>query len=528
MRAITMFCQPKDETAAPALGRSLPAALPGWLVLSPALLLQALALPAQSAEWTRDLGLALGSYYSDNICRAPFDEEGKVVGTVTPRVNLRGEGDRANLVLDAAVEYNTLGESSLECPQGIGGGFGNQIENRETWVPRVNFAGEVEAIENLFFLEADAYAAQNPFNPFAAGGDDNINATGNSNITSRWGVGGRIDRRLNEQWSALLRYNYNEQYNSINQFLGDSQEDRVELNVGMIPGSARFTVALAGQYSEIDFDETLQRPALTNRLSRLELKTGLQLTRSWQVNASGGQEDNVFVSASDDIDGSFWDVGLRWAPNTRIDVNVGYGERFFGEAPRFDIAYRHKRTEFVASYLRDIQFGRNIRGSSGTLVPDDLFGPDPGLPGAPLPGAGDPTFIGQGPVLNERFSLRYRFTARRTTFAIQALDSQQTRQADGGTGSFRNVTATFTRTLGSSVSADLQVGWRNNEGDLAFGGGGLFAQNLEAWTAGVGLRKNLANDVILSLRYRYTDQTSENTFNTFEENRVELGLRFGL
>jgi opacity protein-like surface antigen len=524
MRAITMFCQPKEETAAP--GRSSPAALPGWLVLSPALLLQVLALPVHSAEWTRDLGLALGSYYSDNICRAPVGEEGKVVGTVTPRLNLRGEGSRANVVLNAAVEYNTLGESSVNCPQEIA--FRQPITNRETWVPRINFLGRTEAIENWLFLEADASAAQNAINPFAAGGDDSVNATGNTNITYRWGVGGRIDRDFNEQWSALLRYNYNEQYNAVNQILGDSQEDRVELNVGMTPGASRFTVALVGQYSEIEFDETLQRPEFTNRLSRLEVRTGLQVTDSWQINVTGGEEDNIFLSASDETDGSFWDVGLRWAPNPRINLGVGYGERFFGEAPRFDLSYRHKRSTLVASYLRDIQFPRNLRGDLGAFEPDDPFGPDFGLPGAPLPGAGDPTFIGQGPVLNERFSLRYRFTARRTTFAVQALDSQQTRAADGGTGSFQNLTATFTRNLDRSLSADLQVGWRNNEGGLGGGGGILFAQSLEAWTVGAGLRKNLAKDVVLSLRYRYTDQTSENSFNTFQENRVELGLRFGL
>lgn len=488
--------------------------------------LGALAASAGGAEWTNSAGLALGSYYSDNICRAPSDEEAKVVGTVTPRVSVRGEGARANLSLDASVEYNTLGESSLECPQQ--GFVGNQVANREAFVPQISFLGEFEAIENFVFLEADASASQNAFNPFVAGGDDNINAAGNTNITYRWGVGGRIDRRINEQWSALLRYNYNEQYNALNQFLGDSQEDRVDLNVGMTPGVSRFTVALVGQYSEVNFEETLQQAAFTNRLSRLEVRTGLQLTNSWQFTVSGGQEDNLFVSTSDEIDGTFWDVGLRWAPNTRIDVSAGYGERFFGGAPRLNVTYRHKRTDLNASYERDVQFPRNIRGGEDALGSDGSLEPGFGLPGEPLPTAGDPTFIGQSPVLNERFSLTYRFTARRTSFSVRALDSQQTRAANGGTGSFQNVTATLTRTLGGSVSADLQVGWRNNEGDPNLTGSDLFAQNLEAWTAGAGLRKNLADDVILSLRYRYTDQRSDNTFNTFEENRVELGLRFSL
>ena len=71
----------------------------------------------------------------------------------------------------------------------------------------------------------------------------------------------------------------------------------------------------------------------------------------------------------------------------------------------------------------------NIR-AAGNQNPDDPLNPGPGLPGAPLPGAGDPTFIGQGPVLNESFTLGYRFTARRTTLSISA--SRDGAQWNGG------------------------------------------------------------------------------------------------
>ncbi|EED33962.1 uncharacterized protein, PEP-CTERM system associated [gamma proteobacterium NOR5-3] len=476
-----------------------------------------------AAEWTNTAGLAVNSYYSSNICRVPNDEEEKLVGTVTPNVNLRGEGARAFVALDAAVEYNTLGESSLECPQG-GAGFG--VANRETWVPRINFLSEFEAVENFLFLEADAFAAQNSVNPFVTGGDDNINGVGNTNITSRWGAGARIQRQYSERWAVLARYNYNEQYNSFNQVLGDSQEDRVELDVGMIPEASRFSLGVRGQYSEVTFDETLTQPEFVNRLSRLELRSALQLSRSWQLNAYGGEEDNVFLSSSDEVDGSYWDVGLRWAPNDRVTVNAGYGERFFGDAPRFDISYRHKRTQLTASYIRDLQFPRNIRAADGGEVASDPLNPDVGLPGDPLAGAGGPTFIGQTPVLNENFTLSYRFNARRTTFSVQANDSQQTRAENGSTGSFQNVTAIVTRQLGVSLSGDVRLGWRNNEGDINGTGGGLFGQNLEAWTVGLGVQQKLGPETILSLRYLYTDQTSDTDFNTFEENRVDLGLRF--
>ena len=476
---------------------------------------------AAAGEWEKSASLATGAYFSDNICRAPNITQDYTVGTVTPGVRIVGGGARSSLALNAAVEYNTLGESSLECEER---GIGQNLENRETWVPRLRLVSELEAIENLFYLEADAFAAQNPINPFAAGGNDNINATGNQNVTYRWGAGARLDRRFGEYWSALVRYNYNEQYNSFRRALGDSQEDRISLDIGMVPGVTRLRGGVRGQYSEVEFQATDVRPEFTNRLSRIEAYGALQLIDSLSFDVSGGVEDNVFISANDENDGSFWDAGFTWNPNSRVVVAVGYGERFFGDAPRFSVSYRHKRTQLSATYLRDVRFPRNIRAADGGAPPDDPFDPGLGLPGDPIPGAGEPTFLGQTPVLNEALTVNYLFDARRTTFRVTLRDSQQTRFEDGRTGSFRSATAVATRDLARRLTVDLRVVWRNNEGRLR-AAGGVGNQDLEAVTLGAGLQRRLNDNTTLSLRYRYTDQTSANERNTFEEQRVDIGLR---
>ncbi|EAQ98907.1 TIGR03016 family PEP-CTERM system-associated outer membrane protein [Congregibacter litoralis] len=477
------------------------------------------------AEWSNSAGLALGSYYSTNICRAETDEEDKVVGTVTPSVNVRGEGARANMSLRAAVEYNSLAESSVECSQG--GGFPG-IDQLEAFVPRIDFVSEAEAVENFLFFEADAFAAQNAINPFVAGGDDNVNATGNTNITYRWGVGARIDRQYSERWTTLLRYNYNEQYNSFNQVLGDSQEDRVEIDVGMIPTSSRFSAGIRGQYSEVTFEQTPLQPEFVNRLSSLELRAALQLSRTWQFNGYVGEEDNVFLSSSDEIDGSYWDVGVRWTPSQRVTVDAGYGERFFGDTPRFSIDYRHKRTTLRASYRKDLQFPRDIRAPSG-FDPDDPLDPGLGVPGEPLPGAGDPTFLGQSPVLNEIFTLSYLFSARRSSFSLRASDSQQTRARDGSVADFQTVSGTVSRSLGTALTANITLSWTQNSGGIGVVTEDL-VQEFEAWRVRAGFQRQLAQNTVLTFSYSYTDQTSNASFNsllnTFEEHRVELGLRF--
>lgn len=476
-----------------------------------------LVAPARG-DWDSSAAIALGAYYSDNICQVPRDLESEPVGTVTPSISVRGEGGRSTTSLDAAVEFNSLGESDITCPQG---GVGLNPANRETWVPRLNLRSEFEAVENLLFLEADGLASQNPINPFAAGGDDNLNATGNTNITYRWGVGARFERQFNAVWALLARYNYNEQYNSVNRAIGDSQEDRFEFDFGKIPGASRFAYGVRGQYSEITFEENDIQPEFTNRLSRVELRLAFQASREWQFNASAGEEDNVFLSNSDEIDGFYWDAGVQWTPNSRVLLDVGYGERFFGETPRVSLQYRHKRSAISASYVRDLRFPRNIRGPAGQFPDDGFTDPVPGDPGDPLGSAGGPTFIGQSPVLDERFSLSYSLTGRRSTLSIGASQSKQTRAVNNSQGDFFSVNIGFNRDLGRRLSVQAGVDYTENEGDLGAGVAGQFFQDREAWRAYVGVRRGLSNQSSISLRYRYTDQVSTLTNATFEENRLE-------
>jgi hypothetical protein len=51
-----------------------------------------------AGEWEKGASVNLGTYYTTNVCLvnpAIADEEGKVVGTFTPRVNVSGRGARS-------------------------------------------------------------------------------------------------------------------------------------------------------------------------------------------------------------------------------------------------------------------------------------------------------------------------------------------------------------------------------------------------------------------------------------------------
>lgn len=475
---------------------------------------------AQAAEWDAATSMSVSAYVTDNFCLSPGEEEDATVGTITPRTRITGRGGRAAMTLNGRIEFNSLREVNVDCPLG---GQAGQRNNRESVVPSGTFFGEFEALENFVFLEANASAGLNPINPFGAGVDDSINGRQNANITYRWGGGLRAERVFDQRVSFFARYNYNEQVNSFNQAFGDSSEDQAQLQIDMVPGTSRLLFGAGGSYSEIDFEGSGNSGPFTSTLSSAEARATFVLDRRWQINASAGEEFNEFLSASDDIDGTYWDVGAQWSPNSRVSVNVGTGERFFGETPRANVSYRHKRSSLTANYARSLVFPRNLRAPDSSTIDSTGNLQDGLLPGDPV-GVGDtPVLVGDSPILNENFSLRYAFNADRTSFYVTARDSKQTRAVDLGEGTFTSASISLRRTISPKLSASMQVGWRDSTGTGLNQG---FSQEIEAWTGGLSLSRRLARRTSIALSYRYTDQESNIAQNTFEENRLTLTFNY--
>jgi uncharacterized protein (PEP-CTERM system associated) len=483
---------------------------------------------AIAGDWERSASVDISSYYTTNVCLVSADiaeEEGKAVGTFRPQVAISGNGARSALSLNAAVEYNSLAESSVECPQG-GQAFG--IGNLEPWVPSINGSGQLEVVENWVDVYATAFASQNAVNPFLGGGNENGNALGNTNITYQWGGGARIDRNLPRGWQLLADVGYNRQYNSVDQFIGNSQEQRAELDFGRRPFASRLSYGVRGNYSEVEFDETGTQPAFTNRLSRAEIYAGLGVTPTLTLDLTAGVEDNVFISLDDDIDGTYWDAGFSWQPLERISVSAGYGERFFGSTPRFNVSYRKKRSTLQAGYSRDIQFPRNIRADAlAAEAPGPEVPPVASVPGDALEGIAPPTFAGNSPILNDNFFAVYRLSGRRSEFELSGSVSQQEQLATGAVADFQSIRVRLTQRLAPRLTGFAGAAWNLSEvaegvSVPAFPFGGFEGYNFDA-----GLSRPLGRRTNLSLRYRYVEQESDQlAFNNFTDQRVTLSLSY--
>ncbi len=484
------------------------------------ILLAVLAPKALAADWTNSANVTAGLNYTDNVCLSKDNKQDDWIGTVTPAGSISADGNRANLSVSGSVQLNTLTDGDLEDKGCSGGQFGD----REQFAPRLRGSADAILLENWFFIDSTARISQNEVTPFASGGSDSFNRTGNTNTTYDYSVSPYIARRFKDTAELNLRYTWDDQFNTADAVEDNSRESAQAL-LGSVPGVSKYIWGLQGDYSKVSYEDAFveQENLDDSELKSAQLNQGFQLNRVWQVNGFYGQEWNDFVSSRDDIDGTFWDVGLRWTPNTRATVDAGYGDRFFGSNPRVAATYSHKRSAFRASYAKTITFNRDIRTleDSPPLNPD--FPPPPGVD----PGV---TTLSQSPLLDERFTLGYSWQGQRTGAGISAFQSDQTEQGGSTTTfrqtSFRGISVSANRSLSQQTSLNAGLNWNESEPENSDGNidNRLF-QSSEEWNALVGASRQLGTRTNLGLTYRYTDRQSDNDLNSYTENRVTLDLR---
>jgi uncharacterized protein (PEP-CTERM system associated) len=485
------------------------------------------AAPMQAMQWDTGGGLDLSTIYTDNFCLTPDDEVDKWIGTATPRLNLNGTSPRSTVNLLASLQFNTVGDIRDDCPQGGLGGIGN---TNLSPAPRLRFNNSNELVPQFLFLDLGAFADQNRVNAFGRGGIDNLDGTGNINTTYAYNISPYINTRLGSSSNLFLRYRYNDQRNS-EDIVRDSTSQRVDLDLGMSPDLNTFSVGLSGYWTEVVFDENRRQPRRESELANLRVRGAWNISRVWQLNGFVGQDFNDFLTFAEDedIDGSVWDIGLTWRPNTRVTVAAGTGEAFFGSTPRLSISYRHKRSSISLNYIRQLTYPRDLRGAD--IFPPDIdpdFTDEPGL-------AGTPTTLTTQPVLNESVTFIYQFQMRRTSLGFTGFYSEQTRGIDLSEATFQRYALNLGWRPSQRLSFRGRVGWAQREGGSLLdegdvGNPGVFARDSETWTASLTADREFTNHLSMLLRYQWRDRASNENIDIdgFTENRITLTLRYTL
>ena len=492
---------------------------------------------AMAKDWLFTPSFKFSETFSDNINLAPKgNEKSAFVTEFSPAISIRNFSARNRLNLDYRMQnlYNAGGNKTVDT-------FHN-----------LQFNSNSELRRNSLFLDLNStISQQNVSNTLRTTGDNLSGSGGRTNVYT-YGVSPYWRPHLGGYVDGEVRFRY-DGVNTDNSFASDTETYTGTVNLFSGRRSSRLTWAL-------DYSNQVEKREAANgaqfQEDNIQFEEGLaelrgHFSRYFNVFTQIGFSDNSFESVTDDNnDGFFYTFGAEWKPNQRFGIEVGVGNNSFVTVAlkptrhmnwittyrnrdvglntgntwetRFD--FLTKRSIWRASYVEDTTTtSSELRDVQGFTTVDE-FGNEINDPAGQQQGQSDislPTLIDQVFVRKRgEFSVAYR-TGKSTITArvfnerriFQASDSNEEVTGIDASWDWRFVrrTSFFIRPLWQQTSTVLNSD--DNRFDIALG--------LTRFIPVAIGRKTLLN---ARIEYRYINQSSDQDFNDFQENRISASL----
>jgi uncharacterized protein (PEP-CTERM system associated) len=305
-----------------------------------------LSSPAVAETWRLTPSVNVRETYTSNANLAPSGQaQSSFVTTLGAGLGVAGNGARVQLNGFVGVSGNYYA-----------GEYDRNSSSQNIFV-RANLLGNVEAIENFFFIEGAVNVSQSYLSPFGPTPASNIGVTDNR-YTS---VGFRLSPYIRGVFPGGTTYLL--------------RSDSIWSNLGQVqnaPGStSSFTQVWSGRLDSPirTFGWSADASATRTSFSAQERDTSSEIVRgylNWRpdpqvlVYAIGGYEwNNYYLTQSDNI---VYGAGGEWRPTERTLVKGNWQERFFGSSYLAQVTHRNPFTAF------DVNASRNI-----STYPQQLF-----------------------------------------------------------------------------------------------------------------------------------------------------------
>lgn len=446
--------------------------------------------------------ITTGVSYTDNV---DFDADARddFVYFIQPGVTLDLEASRFRTALNysLSLEYSTDEEGFVV----------EQLSNS-----RLESMNTFELVENIFFVDADAAISRELVDARSRPSARGVDRSDDLATVQRYRVSPFFQYRFGRVVNNETRLSVG--YVDIG---GDEDEEALTYSASTeftnaVP-AARLGWRLASLYEIQDpGDEVEEFERFTN-----EVNTRLALDRTYALLATVGH-DSLDDAAVDDLpDGVFWNVGLGYTPNPRLDASVTYGRRYdngdFGlnidydisETARFRARFDQTLETEEQLLLRDLTFldvndeGQLIDTRTDEILETtaDLFGLEADV------------------FLRNRFDTDLVLNRRRNTFRLGGFyESREvlstptfTERGYGGSASWR-------RQLNRRTSGIVDLQYERVDFDTE---GGRID---DLYTVRTSLSHNLGEGVSVFFGYVFQHQESTAENQTATENLLILSL----
>jgi hypothetical protein len=293
------------------------------------------SLPAigLAAPWEYGVNVDLGVIYTDNVFLANDGlEESETVFTIAPEFFLTKDSDRLN----ANLRYR---------PEAY---FYSEYDDANGVFHVLDASLTAALVKERLFLYLSATNSQSIITPEGRLPRSNLPISANRVDSSVFQARPYWQQRIG-QATLLLEVGYvaldydSDLYQSSNERSGRFRLDNIERQQGIAWG-------LEYRYRQVEYD--ISPPW---EFQRAGLDLGFWINGTARLFGVGGVEtsfDDIHETNSDEhnMDAEFWEAGIQYTPNQRMNLELATGERSYGTSYRGDFSYTLRRGTISATY----------------------------------------------------------------------------------------------------------------------------------------------------------------------------------
>ncbi|MBT0960615.1 TIGR03016 family PEP-CTERM system-associated outer membrane protein [Denitromonas iodatirespirans] len=463
--------------------------------------------------------------FTDNV-NASSNSESDWLLEVSPGIAVRRDSGRVNGNFDASLRNVVYANS----------------DDRNTTFLALRGRGEVEAIEQLLFVDLGASISRNNQSLFSGrSSDDPLNTSADNEVRS-FNLGPRLEFAFGNSAKGRLAYN--------NHWLSGGgstlSNRRTETLTGMLEdGEAFGPFGWSLSYDKVNSHYRDNDTEATRENGRLGVS--YTVTPQFILRASVGRESNNYNAGRTD-EGTTHGYGFDWFPTTRTSVTAFTEERLFGRGYDIKVSHRGPRSSWRLSYVRDYTSSEEVIAESledyyYQLIFDSLAGQglsnvqrdvvarallqQSGLTGSGL----QVGFITNAQYVSRNLRGDFTLSGVRNTLTVSLYRTERSRLAEdlivSATDDFRNfdqirdtgMIVSLNHKLSGLSTLTASVGRNNIQGS------GVTSQDNKRTTLNLGVSRRLGPKSTGGLTYRHQKSTGSSDF-TENALTATLGVRF--
>jgi uncharacterized protein (PEP-CTERM system associated) len=458
----------------------------------------ALAGPVAAGNLTITPSLELRETFSDNVDLDPDGQNQSAWTTeIVPGITLRSESARVTAALNAfpIVRHQTAGSDE---------GF--------SMAGDLTGLGTVEALEDLFFIDAQASISQEVLSSRQAA------STSNEETVQVYRVSPYLQNRFGGFAEGEARYRVSQVLVGGQEGAGGTSDTTTQsLHLSLDSGAdfsrLRWSVSAFGSYESRSDDDDVTRWATDAEVEHA-------FNRSISVLAAAGYQVFDDGNGANDIGDPTWRVGLRWRPGPRTDLQANYGHRDDGQSADVKFSYDiSSRSRITASYTEVLEKPQERLVRNVSLVEldpesDQFNDPQTGLPFDPNQ---SPFDIDNETTRAKTLRIGLNGVRGRNTFGLNGAVQNQETEPGGSEEDVISLGGRFARRLNPRLTLNLFAGYERTEFDDG--------QEDDEYNATAGLNYELYKNLRANLQYGFRLQNSNLDTSEFTENRATVSLR---